>query len=32
MVGKGDDVTLEISAAGRLPESAELFLRGANRQ
>ena len=31
VVGKGDDVTLEITAAGKVPESAKLFIRSASR-
>jgi hypothetical protein len=31
VVGKGDDVTLEITAAGKTPDSADLFIRTADR-
>jgi hypothetical protein len=31
VVGKGDDVNFEITATGRVPESADLFIRSANR-
>ncbi len=31
VIGKGDDVTLEITASGKTPDSANLFLRGGAR-